>query len=84
VGLPGLCGHVFLVKPVEACLINFVAGIALVALSDIFDVIPLDSFVATIIMLSMSAFVFANQGVKQLRLLEILNTIDCHQQYPQR
>lgn len=71
-------------KPVEACLINFVAGIALVALSDIFDVIPLDSFVATIIMLSMSAFVFANQGVKQLRLLEILNTIDCHQQYPQR
>jgi len=72
------------VKPVEACLINFVAGIALVALSDIFDVIPLDSFVATIIMLSMSAFVFANQGVKQLRLLEILNTIDCHQQYPQR
>jgi len=73
---PVFAAMFFLVKPVEACLINFVAGIALVALSDIFDVIPLNSFVATIIMLSMSAFVFANQGVKQLRLLEILNTID--------
>jgi len=65
-----------LVKPVEACLINFVAGITLVSLSDIFDVIPLDSFIVTIIMLTVSAYVFANQGVKQLRFLETLNTTD--------
>ena len=66
----------FLVKPIEACLINLVAGIILIALSDVFDVIPLDSFIATIAMVSLSCFVFANQGVKQLRLLETLNTID--------
>ncbi|MEH6354593.1 MAG: diguanylate cyclase [Marinobacter sp.] len=47
----------------------------MVALSDIFDVIPLESFVTTTIVLSMCAYVFAIQGVKQLRLLKTLNTI---------
>jgi diguanylate cyclase (GGDEF)-like protein len=66
----------FLVKPIEACIINSVAGVSLAALSDVFEVIPLDSFVASIVMLSLISFVFASQSVKQLGLLETLNTID--------
>jgi len=47
-----------------------------VALANIFDVISLFSFVITILMMSMSAFVYALHGVKQFRLLETLNSVD--------
>lgn len=65
-----------LVKPIEALCINGVAGIALVALSDIFDIISLEAYIATTIMLSLSVFVYASHGVKQFQLLEKLNMVD--------
>lgn len=73
---PVFAGTFFLAKPIEACSINLATGIALVVLSDIFTVIPLIPFVATTLVLSMCAFVYANQGVKLFRLLGNLNTID--------
>ncbi len=73
---PVFAGTFFLVKPIEAGAINLIAGASLVAVSDIFDVIPLNSFVATTVVLSMCAYVYANQGMKQLHLLETLNTVD--------
>lgn len=65
-----------LVKPIEAFCINMVAGVFVIALSDIFDVVSLVSYIVTILMLSISAFVYASHGVKQFRLLETLNTVD--------
>lgn len=73
---PVFAGTFFLVKPIEAGAINVIAGACLVAVSDVFTVIPLNSFAATAVTLSMCAYVYATQGVKQLRLLETLNTID--------
>ena len=73
---PVFASTFILVKPIEAFLINVIASIALVALANIFDVISLFSFVITILMMSMSAFVYALHGVKQFRLLETLNSVD--------
>jgi diguanylate cyclase (GGDEF)-like protein len=66
----------FLIKPLQAFCINAATGTFLVVLSDIFDTIPLDSYVVTSVALSLSAFVYASHSKKQLRLLETLNTID--------
>ncbi|MBB1476830.1 GGDEF domain-containing protein [Shewanella sp. SG41-3] len=73
---PVFASTFILVRPLEALCINFVAGVAMVALSDIFNTISLNSFVITILMLSMSAFIHASHGVKQFLLLKKLNTID--------
>ncbi|WP_028672133.1 GGDEF domain-containing protein [Saccharospirillum impatiens] len=73
---PVFAATFILVKPVEALCINAVAGFSLVALADIFDTVSMDSFVVTILMVSISAFVYASHGVKQFRLLETLNTVD--------
>ncbi|MFP6849232.1 MAG: GGDEF domain-containing protein [Pseudomonas sp.] len=72
-----VCASTFiLVRPVEALLINFVAGAVVVALADVFKIVSLDSFVITSLMLSMSAYVYASHSLKQFNLLETLNTID--------
>lgn len=73
---PVFASTFFLVRPFEALTINLVAGAVLVAWSDIFNTIQLDSFIVTIVMLSLSAFVHASRGEKQFRLLERLNTVD--------
>ncbi|MFA7556147.1 MAG: GGDEF domain-containing protein [Spongiibacteraceae bacterium] len=73
---PVFASTFFLVKPIEAFGINVIAGASLIALSDVFNLISLNSFIVTILMLSMSAFVHASHGMKQLRLLETLNTVD--------
>lgn len=65
-----------LVWPIEALCLNVVAGVSLVFLSDVFDAVSLSSYFVTISMLLLSAFVYANHGLKQFRLLETLNTID--------
>ncbi|QEY58644.1 GGDEF domain-containing protein [Pseudomonas sp. C27(2019)] len=66
----------FLTKPLVAFCICLAAGVSLVALSDILDVISLDSYVMTSVVLSLSALAYARHNEKQLRLLETLNTID--------
>lgn len=73
---PVFAATFFLVKPIEAFCINAVTGLSLVALSDIFDTVPLDSYIVTSVALSLSAFVYASHSRKQLRLLETLNTVD--------
>ena len=65
-----------LVNSILAFCINTATGASLVFLSDVFDTIPLESYVATSVALSLSAFLYANQSKRQLRLLETLNTID--------
>lgn len=66
----------FLTKPVVAFCICVVAGVSLVVLSDILDVISLESYAMTSVVLSLSAFAYARHNEKQLRLLATLNTID--------
>lgn len=73
---PVFASTFFLVKPIEAVYINLVAGASLIALSDVFDTISLSSYIVTVVMLSLSAFIYARHGVMQFRLLEKLNTID--------
>ncbi|GAC22283.1 GGDEF domain-containing protein [Paraglaciecola arctica] len=73
---PVFASTFILVKPIEAFCINVVAGISLVAMAEIFDIISMDSFIVTILILSISAFVYANHSLKQFRLLETLNTVD--------
>lgn len=73
---PVFASTYFLVKPLEATGLNAMAGAVLIALSDIFQIIPLNSFIVTILMLLMSSFVYANRSEKQFCLLEKLNTID--------
>jgi diguanylate cyclase (GGDEF)-like protein len=73
---PVFASTFFLVKPIEALCINAVATIAFVALPDIYNVIPLHSFVVTILMVSITSFVYASRSEKQFRLLETLNTVD--------
>ncbi|MDP5034828.1 MAG: GGDEF domain-containing protein [Alishewanella sp.] len=65
-----------LVKPVEAFIINTLAGIALALLSDIFVIVSLDSYIISILMLSLCSFVYASHSAKQFSLLETLNTVD--------
>jgi diguanylate cyclase (GGDEF)-like protein len=73
---PVLASTFILVKPIEAFFINVMTVASLVALSNIFTVISLDSYLVTTLMLSMSAFVYASHGAKQFQLLETLNTVD--------
>jgi diguanylate cyclase (GGDEF)-like protein len=73
---PVFASTFILVKPIEAFCINVVAGISLVAMADIFNIISMDSFIVTILILSISAFIYANHSLKQFRLLETLNTVD--------
>jgi diguanylate cyclase (GGDEF)-like protein len=73
---PVFASTFILVKPVEALGINMVAGVSLVLLSDVFETVSLDSYIVTILMLSLSAFIYASHGAKQFRLLETLNTVD--------
>ncbi|WP_445424682.1 hypothetical protein [Alishewanella sp. HL-SH06] len=54
-----------LVKPVEAFIINTLAGIALALLSDIFVIVSLDSYIISILMLSLCSFVYASHSAKQ-------------------
>tara|TARA_R110000850_G_scaffold16992_13_gene52633 strand:- start:1998 stop:3095 length:1098 start_codon:yes stop_codon:yes gene_type:complete len=73
---PVFASTFILVKPIEALSINVVAGAALAALSDIFTAVSIESYAVTILMLSLSAFVYASHSEKQFRLLDTLNTID--------
>lgn len=73
---PVFASTFMLVKPIEAFCINVLAGVVLLNLADIFNTISVSSYVITILMLALSAFVYASHGVKQFRLLETLNTID--------
>lgn len=73
---PVFASTFILVKPFEAFCMNIIAGAALVSLSDIFDLVAFDSVVVTLLMLSMSAFVYANHSAKQFELLETLNCVD--------
>jgi len=61
---PVFASTFILVKPIEAFCLNMVAAVSL------------NSFVATILMLSISAFIYASHGLKQFRLLEQLNSVD--------
>ncbi len=73
---PVFASTFILVRPIEALCINVVAGVALAALSDIFSTVSLESYIVTILMLSLSTFVYARHSEKQFRLLETLNTVD--------
>lgn len=73
---PVFAATFLLTKPIQAFCISVFAGVSLVALSDVFDIISLDSYIITSVVLSLSAFVYASHGQRQLRLLETLNTID--------
>lgn len=73
---PVIASTFILVKPLEALLINIVVGSALLLLADIFDTVSLLSYLVTILMLSMSTFVYASHSAKQFDLLEKLNTVD--------
>ncbi|WP_339462224.1 GGDEF domain-containing protein [Pseudomonas sp. EA_105y_Pfl2_R69] len=72
-----VCASTFiLVRPIEALFINTVTGAVVVALAGVFNIVSLNSFIITSMMLSMSAYVYASHGLKQFNLLETLNTID--------
>ncbi|WP_342805986.1 GGDEF domain-containing protein [Alteromonas sp. M12] len=73
---PVFASTFMLLKPVEAFGVNIVAGASIVALSDILATVSLDSYIVTILMLSLSTFVYASHSAKQFRLLETLNTVD--------
>lgn len=73
---PVFAATFFLARPIEALCISLVTGGFLATLPDIFDTISMDSYIMTSAMLSMSAFVYASYGQRQLRLMETLNTID--------
>lgn len=66
----------FLVKPYEALVISFITGSVLVNLPNVFDVVPMDSYIMTSLMLSLCAFFYACYGNRQLLLLARLNTTD--------
>ena len=73
---PVFASTFFLVKPIEAFAANVAGAIALALLSDIFVTVSLVSFFITILMLSLSAFIYASHSEKQFELLETLNTVD--------
>jgi len=73
---PVFAATFFLIRPIKAFCICIIAGVSLVVLTDILDVISLDSYVMTSVVLSLSALSYARHNEKQLRLLETLNTID--------
>ncbi|MFD1006903.1 GGDEF domain-containing protein [Oceanisphaera ostreae] len=73
---PVIASTFFMVKPIEALSINAVLMVVCLFLPDVFDVIPLNSFVITMLMVSLTTFVYANRSEKQFHLLEIMNTVD--------
>ncbi len=73
---PVFASTFILLKPIEAFGVNVIAGASLIALSDIFNIISLNSYIITTLMLTISAFIYSNHSIKQFRLLETLNTID--------
>ena len=73
---PVFASTFFLVRPVEAFAANIVGALALALLSDIFVSVSVVSFFITILMLSLSAFIYASHNEKQFELLETLNTVD--------
>jgi diguanylate cyclase (GGDEF)-like protein len=73
---PVFASTFFLVKPIEAIVINIIAVVSIAFISNIFEIISLDSFIVTTLMLSLSIFVYALHGEKQFQLLEKLNTVD--------
>ncbi|WP_417221995.1 GGDEF domain-containing protein [Amphritea sp.] len=73
---PVLASTFVLIKPLEALFINVVVGTSLLFLADIFDTVSVLSYVVTILMLSISTFVYASHSAKQFDLLEKLNTVD--------
>lgn len=73
---PVFAATFFLARPIEALCISLITGGFLTTLPDIFDTISLSAYIMTSTMLSLSAFVYASYGQKQLRLMESLNTID--------
>lgn len=73
---PVFAATFFLIKPILALCICIISGCALVILSDIFDIISLDSYIMTSVVLSLSALAYARHNDNQLRLLETLNTVD--------
>lgn len=66
----------FLVKPAGAFGINLATRVFLTALPNIFNTIPLHSYVFSSFTLSLCAFAYANHGRKQFRLMETLSTTD--------
>lgn len=66
----------FLVKPYEALFISLITGGVIINLPNIFDSIPLESYIMTSLILALCAFVYASYGQKQLSLLAMLNTTD--------
>jgi diguanylate cyclase (GGDEF)-like protein len=73
---PVFASTFILVKPIEALCLNVFSATFVIAFANIFDVISLNSYIVTILMLSISAFVYTNHSLKQYQLLETLNTVD--------
>ncbi len=73
---PVFASTFILVKPIEAFCINLVAAVAIAALSDIFAVVSFESYLVTILMLSLSTFIYASHSEKQFQLLETLKSVD--------
>ncbi|MEM5528590.1 GGDEF domain-containing protein [Gammaproteobacteria bacterium AS21] len=73
---PVFASTFILVKPVEALSINLIAAIFIIAFADVFHIISLDSYIVTILMLSISTFVYTSHSLKQYQLLKTLNTVD--------
>lgn len=66
----------FLVKPIEALILTL-SNVAIIAsIPNLFDVMPLNSYFTTNLMLAACAFVYASFGNKQLALLAELNSTD--------
>lgn len=66
----------FLAKPLEAFSISVLNIIFLASLTNIFEVIPLVSFIFTSMIMALCAFVHSSYTDKQFRLLETLNNTD--------
>ncbi|CAM3662145.1 GGDEF domain-containing protein [Rheinheimera salexigens] len=73
---PAIASTFFLVRPIEAIVINIILTISCVFFSNIFELISLVSFVITILIVSVNTYVYASRSEKQFRLLESLNIVD--------
>lgn len=73
---PVFASTFILVKPAEALCLNILAAAAVLALSDILTFVSLEAYIVTILMLSLSIFVYASHSLKQSKLLESLNITD--------
>jgi len=66
----------FLAKPFEAFAISVINIFVLASLPNLFEFIPLASFLFTAVILALFAFVHSSYADKQFRLLETLNSTD--------